>query len=373
MSEVKNTQLDNTEDNQRDPKKLYELSFAYRKQQNYTKALELLNRALQEDNGNSDIYYEVANIYKELNLTNKALNYYKDSIKYDQKYIKAYYAIASILSDQKQYNGVIAIYKMVLEFAEDDIKANFDLAYALYKSQEYGESILYFEKVLHLDSKNIEAYKYLCESYNRQKRYKDALACNLRAVELYPNESKYYYNLAVTFENLDKKDEAIEYLEKAVELYPNYTDALSLLVKLKNEKSVINIGLDWGSDISLMKFAPFMLSYDLKIYSLRVGQNCADIESFGLEDEDISQKLTMLDNLAEAISKVDIVITADMELAKISSKMDRVTWVICGDGEDDYLDLYPNSRLFHCDDGYESAINDLFVAFEKEYSLKLKR
>lgn len=324
-------------------------------------------------NDSEKLFLEAVKFHKNKNL-DKAIVLYKNIIIEDESHINAVLNLHKIYEYNKNYTKSLDLLNRALSKNQNNIKLSYELATLYNHLKIYDKALnLYKEiiKAISIDQNKALTYTYLGNSYSKLDQYKNALPCYLEALKLQPQDINTYINLATVYKNLNLNNEAIKSLQKVIEIQPNHTDAHLMLAKLK--KKIINIGIDWGDgsnkNISLMKFSPLMLSYDVKIYSLKVNKKCNDIENFGLEEEDISQKLVHVQNIEDALSNIDIVITADSDLARLSSKMDINTWIIHDNEYDDYLDLYPKSKLF----SGESAIFDIFDTFESQYKLKLKR
>jgi hypothetical protein len=81
-----------------------------------------------------------------------------------------------------------------------------------------------------------------------------------------------------------------------------------------------------------VKFAPLILSDTLRVNSLSIGSNIDQIQSYGLEEDDVvdlGKSIKDYQDLATAISNLDLIITADTVIADIASSLNKTVFVLC--------------------------------------------
>lgn len=131
----------------------------------------------------------------------------------------------------------------------------------------------------------------------------------------------------------------------------------------------LNIGLVWGADkvgydyvnkyVPLEQLTPLLELPGTRWYSLQVGEERKEIGKLGLSDKirDLGPRLTSFADTADAIDKLDLVITSDTAVAHLAGALGKPVWVMLKKHPDWRWDnsgnsslWYPSARLFRQSD-----------------------
>ncbi len=203
--------------------------------QEYDRALILLNKALDENPKNADLLWELAVVYdRHLAYKDKANDVYRkfarlfpnDPRAKKEKFTEQA-AAESIEEDiPRRPNEALEEWARGLQFHE---AGNIDAAIRQYK------------KALLLDRKSFNAAYNLGIAYREKGKYKSAEMTLKQAVEMQPEKHQAFYMLGlVQFERDDYRN-AIDNLNKALKLKPNYAQphfVLGLVHRAKERKDL---------------------------------------------------------------------------------------------------------------------------------------
>ncbi|MGE5681444.1 MAG: tetratricopeptide repeat protein [Bacillota bacterium] len=147
---------------------------------NYSRAIDLLNKAAAKSKKNPKIYTVLGDIYMKQVNGSQAISNYRTAIDYDKKYLKPYVGIAQIYIKIKNY---------------EDAEYNLD-------------------KVLKLDSTYAPAYRVLAEYYYSQKKYDKGSENFRKYVQFSENTPDKQVRFATMLFLSNEYDEAIKLIEQ---------------------------------------------------------------------------------------------------------------------------------------------------------------
>ncbi|MFX1390257.1 MAG: tetratricopeptide repeat protein [Promethearchaeota archaeon] len=104
---------------------------------------------------------------------------------------------------------------------------------------EYEKAKSIFERIINLSSKNYRAHYNLGIAYFNLKDLKNSKKCFNKALRIKPDYKYCFYNLGLIYESLKKYEKALKYYELALEIDPDFTYALSAQNQLR--KKIDNI------------------------------------------------------------------------------------------------------------------------------------
>lgn len=197
---------------------------------NNEKALNLINRAIEEQPQNPRLYNTRASIYQNLKLYDKAIEDFNKAIKISPDYATPYYNLGNLFRDLGQYQNALTYYKLYLianpldgdgytnmgfvklenlddiQGAMADFTAAIDLEQTQNKEEEgpyYGRSVCHFENknyskaiqdatsAIKYMAVNPDAYLIRAKSYLRLNNKTAGMRDLKTAIEQYLNQNNY--------------------------------------------------------------------------------------------------------------------------------------------------------------------------------------
>lgn len=159
------------------------------------------------------------------------------------------------------------------------------------------------------------------------------------------------------------------HLDPQLETIKRFTPYLSAKsgrsAPLKKVPKKLNVGIVWSCDPNGFDYAHKKLSLDqlnpllslpgIAWHSLQVGKDRSDLQKPGMEHiADVGERLTDFHATAQAVDKLDLVISVDTAVAHLAGAMGKAVWVLLkrspdwrwhGRGENALW--YPGARLYH--------------------------
>jgi tetratricopeptide (TPR) repeat protein len=169
-------------------------------------------------------YFEEGNKFYDEQNYEKALDCFQKAIELNPQYAEAYKRIGNIYFALQDYEKVIKYNKKAIKYKPDYIDAYFNAGLACHYKQDYNNVIKYFKKVIELDPNETEAYNYIGVAYIQ--KYEDDIAIEYfkKGIEQNPNDAYAYFSIGLVYNN--KNDaKTIEYLQKAIKLNPKHIDS----------------------------------------------------------------------------------------------------------------------------------------------------
>ena len=224
----------------------YRMSLSQKQLNNYTEAMESINKAIEIDDEYSDYYSQRGRLYFDWIEENKSLqnsdltseiSYYannkkterqlrlaeedfKKAIKLDDENDEAYWGIYNICEYIYDYERQIEVLKKLEELNPEDADIYQARGYTEMKLDNNKTAVKFFSKHLQYEPDNAKTYSLRALCYSELGEHQKALADSDKAIELCPS-ADYYTNRANCFLKLGKYQKALADSDKAIELWPS--------------------------------------------------------------------------------------------------------------------------------------------------------
>ncbi len=317
----------------------------YNKQNRYDKALWAHEKALELDSKAASNYANIGITYKNLHRYEEAKEALETAIMIDPHFTNAHFDLATTYLMLEEYESGFEAYewrfqkpqmRTLLQESEEIVsqpKFALDLetknkTLLLYTEQGFGD-ILQFSRFVSLLKKRFsdltvhiqvrKELKTLFEELDMFDKVYDKEE-SLGAFDYQYALMSLPYLFGVTKEEIDNQ----AYI-------PMPTGELE--IELDSDTS--NIGIVWGASntgesyhdkvFSLEYFKPLLKEDAIRLYSLQVGEDAAQIEELGLDKDivDLAPLLTDFRQTALAINQLDMVVTSDTSVAHLAGALGK--------------------------------------------------
>lgn len=191
-------------------------------------AEKILNKALEVDRSNPDVYFTLVNFYLSRGAREEAVSVLQKGIILNPLSTRKYITILLLnnLDDQNIFRALPERFIPYIEFA-DYLKdaGNIEMAdrvynYALNLDVSYNEKIQpqYFYRIYNF--------------YYKQKRYADALRAMKKAMNIFPNDKGFHITAAVLYERMGIRYRALEEYKRVLMIDPSDTRASNAVKRL---------------------------------------------------------------------------------------------------------------------------------------------
>ena len=234
-------------------------------EENYPKAIESLEKELQQNSQNDEAHYllglcyayeskfenmsehfkkslAISNIFQkdisfhqkrfwifflnlgleklEVNQLNSAIIYFNTAILIDPKETSAYKNLAFLYLRKGDHDSAIESYRKVIDIDPNDFRTLLTLGIEYYNLGGYKDAVNIFNKILEQEYGNSDAIVYLALSYDQLGNRVKALELYEVAIEKNPNDVDLYYNRGRLFYTDEKYENALLDFEQVFKIEP---------------------------------------------------------------------------------------------------------------------------------------------------------
>ncbi|MFN0168163.1 MAG: protein kinase domain-containing protein, partial [Bryobacteraceae bacterium] len=184
----------------------------------YERAQADLQRALDIEPANGDVWRRLGQIYKDNNHFKEALAAFQKAIEVQPDYFKNYQDLCSLHSDQANYEEAIRQCQKMVELAPDLSDAHFALALPYLNRGSYAQGEYELRVAIRLQENSSKAHHNLGVALLYQDRNLEAIPSFKRALEIGPAMHLQYLNLGTSFRRANLPGEAREAYRKGLAL-----------------------------------------------------------------------------------------------------------------------------------------------------------
>ena len=214
------------------------LGSLYYAQEQYSKALDCLNKALIIDNTQAIYHYTIALILEKIQ-NKTAIEAYEKAIEINPKLVDAYNNLGNIFLLQDEIDKAEAVFKKAISANPVHIGGYINLGNLLLdKRQQIDEAISCYQKAFNLNPNNtdvsdnlslahklknneLESLFYQAYTFYSRGEYEKAIELYKQAISIHPEAQNLYFYLLWSLHSLGKIDEAIEEVKLALQVLPN--------------------------------------------------------------------------------------------------------------------------------------------------------
>lgn len=227
----------------------------YAESGNYTKAIEVLEKAITEHSNSTALYYNLGLDYMHVGNVTKAAEQFKKTIEIDPSHAKALQALGIIAYDKQDFGLAAAYYQATVDAGKADDQVMYKLGSCYYKLgrleqaadtykkaialnaqekqyffalglthlqlKENDKSIAAFQSALQLDPAFLDAQYHICVNYVETNRFQE---CIDEAAKIIAKDAKYakaYLITAHSYKRIGNYNLSDKFYNKAVELDPS--------------------------------------------------------------------------------------------------------------------------------------------------------
>ncbi|MDP3436126.1 MAG: tetratricopeptide repeat protein [Bacteroidales bacterium] len=192
------------------------------------RALEILNKQLSLDSGNSDIHFLLARVFIKKGDSQSAMNYIDSALSLTtNEGLDMLLTAAQDYIDLGSFKNAINLLERAEIIAPDNYELINDLAFCYERSDMLTKSLYYYEKYLDIDPFNDNVWFNIGTIYAREANIPKATDAFDYAIALNPDNSSVLYNKAILLVNSGKFDEGIETFENFLRIEPDNLFALT--------------------------------------------------------------------------------------------------------------------------------------------------
>lgn len=183
---------------------------------NYTKAVDYFQKAVEVDPENAGANYAMAEAYTKMKRYGEAIPYAEKALKFDAAN-KYYYAMLGELYEKEgRLPLALKTYQDLVKMAPEDPKPYLDLADLYLQQEKYEDAVKTYDRVEKLIGINEEVVRRKQQLYLKLNKLDAAITEGKKLVDAFPGEPRYLIFLAEIYNSNKRTDEAIPLIEKAL-------------------------------------------------------------------------------------------------------------------------------------------------------------
>lgn len=164
----------------------------------YGRAITALDTALRYIPSKDDIYRifcysSKSRIYKELNQFEKAIYYINKAIKIDSSNTDSYENRAQLYFEQKMYDLADSDYNKIISLDAGDVMGYMGLGRNAKARKDYTRAIELFDYVTQMEPEYSSSYSFRAEVYIAQKKYNEAASDVVKALSINKDDKAFYH------------------------------------------------------------------------------------------------------------------------------------------------------------------------------------
>lgn len=192
------------------------------------RALEILNKQLSLDSGNSDIHFLLARVFIKKGDNQSAMEYIESALSLTtNEGLDMLLTAAQDYIDLASFKNAINLLERAEKIAPDNYELINDLAFCYERSDMLTKSLHYYEKYLDIDPFNDNVWFNIGTIYAREGNVAKATDAFDYAIALNSDNSSVLYNKAILLVNSGKYDEGIKTFEDFLKIEPDNLFALT--------------------------------------------------------------------------------------------------------------------------------------------------
>ena len=184
-------------------------------QEDYAKAVELLEKVVADEPDNHNARFNLAFAYTEIEQLPKAIEHYEIVVEQQPELPSARVNLSSLLIQEKEFSRAVPHLEVLAAARPDDFDARFFHAHALSKAGQHEDAIGAYEQALKLNPDSADAALELGQSLARLRHFDEAAKHYRHAIDLDPEMSEMILELAELVERDGK-------IRQAADLYQDY-------------------------------------------------------------------------------------------------------------------------------------------------------
>jgi tetratricopeptide (TPR) repeat protein len=198
----------------------------YFNQGNYTRALEDINGAIEENENTSEFFLLRGKVYREIGELDKGLDDAERAEALQQGSPELYVLLADLLQAKGKFREAVRYLNHAMKLSPYDGSAYYVKGMLQARQGDSLASLASLNYAMNNNPRLLRAYLQSTIINRKLQNYAQALSINNRAIKRFPNMAELYYEQGEIYNTLSQPDTALFFYKKATAINPAYTKAL---------------------------------------------------------------------------------------------------------------------------------------------------
>lgn len=215
-----------------------ELGIQAIQEENYEKAAELFNKAIEENPEESIGYINFGNLLASMNENDRAERFFQKAITLDEKAATAFYSLANLYYNSERFEEAAKLYEKAITNGIEGPDAYFMLGKSFQKVDQTKLALPYLQRAYELDeSQDIQIKLTYGIALASLEMFDIAEPVFKEILEADPENADAHYNMGVLYAvSTSDTESALKHLKEAFTIQPNYDQARYVydMISLRN-------------------------------------------------------------------------------------------------------------------------------------------
>jgi len=245
LDQAKTGYLSILRDNPRTVEALHWLGILCIQQDNFSDAVEYLQKAIEYDAKNPTIHLHLANALKLQGLFSQAIRVLQNTIAHYPEYIAAFNNLGTVYYAQGKLDDAINYYRKAIAKQPNYVDAYYNLGLALAKKNLFAEAISTYQELLQYAPEHFAARFHLACAFMQQNKIEDALAEFITIEMAQPYHFETQSNLATCYLKQGGFNQAKSHYQNALALRPQDTQILFNLGYIHMQQGFLDTAIQY--------------------------------------------------------------------------------------------------------------------------------
>jgi tetratricopeptide (TPR) repeat protein len=213
------------------------MAVVLKEQKQYKEALELLDKAQDNNENFVHLYVERGHIYSLQGEIEKAVEEYKSAIEISPLNPVRYQDAVEILFKLEKYKEGVDILKDAIKREIQFPSLHHFMSQGYFALQDYPKAIKHIRSALHSDPENVTYLNQLGICFKESQDYQEAMKTYNSIIKLDPHNKAALFNKAILQHSMGQAEDAIKTLDRCITKHPTFLPAKT---KLNEYKAALN-------------------------------------------------------------------------------------------------------------------------------------
>jgi len=198
------------------------LGIASYEREEYNKAVQYLEKALEKNSQDAEATYILGRTYMEMELYQQAVGIYKKAVLLPDAKPLWYYELGLLQYNLEDYKSALTSFRSAADkgyTATRDFKENLGFACLYTGEYDYGESVLL--SLLVDKPGNTDILRQIADIFYKNKLYDRSLGYCQKLLQMNEKDARALYQAGLCFQKKGQKDRGQKMCDKAIELDPS--------------------------------------------------------------------------------------------------------------------------------------------------------
>ena len=199
------------------------------KQEDYARALDILEQMIVDDPRDVKLQIQRALVYVEMKEPHRAVTELEGILQAHPSELRVRDYLGWLYEQIDDVEKALNAYRTNIALDMTFYDSRIHIGILLYRLARYDEAVRHLTQATGLKPSNPETHLLLGLSYLQANQFEQATSAFEKGLEFHPNDENLRFNLGAAYDKLDRFPDVVREMEAVLALNPDHTDALNYL------------------------------------------------------------------------------------------------------------------------------------------------